>query len=61
MGVRVIERMRLYTKIFKGHNSVNCVYGVVVHVLFILSDSVLYLCQVLSKYFIGFQSYGLEQ
>ena len=30
-------------------------------VLSTLSDSVLYLYQVLSKYFIGFQSYGPEQ
>ena len=29
-------------------------------VLSILSDDVLYLYQVLSKYIIGFQSYGLE-
>ena len=30
-------------------------------VLSTLSDGVLYLYQVLSKYLIGFQSYGLEQ
>ena len=30
-------------------------------VLSTLSDSALYLCQVLSKYLIGFQSYGPEQ
>ena len=30
-------------------------------VLFTLSDDVLYLYQVLSKYLIGFQSYRLEQ
>ena len=30
-------------------------------VLSTLSDGVLYLSQVLSKYLIGFQSYGLEQ
>ena len=30
-------------------------------VLFTLSDSVSYLCQVLSKYLIGFHSYGLAQ
>ena len=30
-------------------------------VLSILSDNVLYLCQFLSKYLIGFQSYGPEQ
>ena len=32
-----------------------------VFVLSALSDGVLYLYQVLSKYLIGFQSYGLEQ
>ena len=30
-------------------------------ILFTLSDSVLYLYQVLLKYLIGFQSYGPEQ
>ena len=30
-------------------------------ILSIFSDGVLYLYQVLSKYLIGFQSYGLEQ
>ena len=48
-------------KFSKGHNSVNNVGGVMALVLFTLSDSVLYLYQVLSKYLIGFQSYGLEQ
>ena len=45
----------------KGHNSVNSVGGVMLLVLSTLSDSVLYLYQVFSKYLIGFQSYGLEQ
>ena len=35
-------------KFSKGHNSVNSVGGVMILVLFILSDSVLYLNQVLS-------------
>ena len=48
-------------KFSKGHNSANSVSGVMALVLSILSDSVLYLYQVLSKYLIGFQSYGLEQ
>ena len=39
----------------------NNVDGVMVLVLFILSDDVFYLCQVLLNYLIGFQSYGLEQ
>ena len=39
----------------------NSVGGVMVLVLSILSDSVLYLYQVLSKYLIGFQSYGPAQ
>ena len=46
-------------KFSKGHNSVNNVDEVMVLVLSILSDGVLYLYQVLSKYLIGFQSYGL--
>ena len=41
----------------KGHNSVNSVGGVTV-LLSTSSYSVLYLYQVLSKYLIGFQSYG---
>ena len=45
----------------KGHNSLNSVGGVMTLVLFTMSDSVLYLYQVLSKYLIGFQSYGFEQ
>ena len=48
-------------KFSKGHNSVNSVGGVMVLILSTLSDGVLYLYQVLSKYLIGFQSYGLEQ
>ena len=48
-------------KFSKGHNSVNSVGGVILIVLSILSDNVLYLYQVLSKYLIGFQSYGPEQ
>ena len=44
-------------KFSKGHDSVNSVGGVMVLVLSPLSDSVLYLYQVLSKYLIGFQSY----
>ena len=38
----------------KGHNSVNSVGGVLKLVLSTLSDSVLYLYQVLLKYLIGF-------
>ena len=41
-------------KFSKGHNSVNNVDGVMPHVLSTLSDSVLYLYQVWSKYLIGF-------
>ena len=48
-------------KFSKGHNSVKSVGGVMVLVLSTLSDSVLYLYQVLSKYLIGFQSYRPEQ
>ena len=48
-------------KFSKGHNSVNSVGGVMVLVLSTLSDNVSYLYQVLSKYLIGFQSYGPEQ
>ena len=47
-------------KFSKGHNSVNSVGGIVVLVLYILSDCVLYLYQVLSKYLTGVKSYGLE-
>ena len=47
-------------KFLKGHNSVYSVGGVMVLVLFTLSDNVLYLYQVLSEYLIGFQSYGPE-
>ena len=47
-------------KFTTGYYSVNSVGGVMVLVLSILSDSVLYLYQVLSKYLIGFQSYGPE-
>ena len=45
----------------KGHNSVNSVGVVMALVLSTLSDGVLYLYQVLSKYLIGFQSSVLEQ
>ena len=45
----------------KGHNFVKRVGRVMVLVLSTLSDSVLHLHQVLSKYLIGFQSYGPEQ
>ena len=48
-------------KFSKGHNSIKNVGGVMVLVLFILFDSVLYLYYDLSKYLIGFQSYGSEQ
>ena len=41
-------------KFSKGHNSVKSVGGAMVLVLSTLSDSVLYLYQVLSKYLIGF-------
>ena len=44
-------------KCSKGHNSVNSVGKVMVLVLSTLSDSFLYLYQLLSKYLIGFQSY----
>ena len=49
------------SKFSKGHNSAKSVGGVIVLDMFILSDSVSYLYQVLSKYLIGFQSYGPEQ
>ena len=49
-------------KFSKGHNSVDSVGGVMVLVLYTSSsDGVLYLYQVMSKYLIGFQSYGPEQ
>ena len=48
-------------KFSKRRNSVNSVGGVIVLVLSTLSDSVLYLYHALSKYLIGFQSYGPEQ
>ena len=48
-------------KFSKEHNSVNSVDGIMVLVLSTLSDSVLYLYQVLAKYLIGFQSCGPEQ
>ena len=51
----------MYTEISKEHNYVNSVGGVMVLVLSTLSDSVLYLYQVLSKYLIGFQSNRPEQ
>ena len=48
-------------KFAKGHNSVQNLDGVMVLVLSTLSDNALYLYQVLSKYLIGFHSYGPEQ
>ena len=48
-------------KFSKGHSSVNSIGGVMALVLSKLSDKVLYLYQVLSKYPTGFQSYRLEQ
>ena len=48
-------------KFSMGHNSVHSVGVAMVLVLSILSDGVLYLYQVLSKYLKGFQSYGFEQ
>ena len=45
-------------KFAKRHNSVNTLSGVMVLVLFRLSDNTLYLYQVLPKYLICFQSYG---
>ena len=50
-------------KLSKRLNSENSVGGVTVMVfnLFTLSVSVSYLYQILSKYLIGFQSYGPEQ
>ena len=61
-GVRVIERLRfVYWKFSNGHNSVHSVGGVMIFILSTSSDSVLYLYQVLSKYLIGFLSYGPEQ
>ena len=61
---RVSDLLRgcsLYTEIFKELNSVNSGGGVMLLVLSTLSDSVLYLYHVLSKYPIVFQSYGPEQ
>ena len=61
---RVSELSRgcsLYSEIFKGALFCKCVDGVMVLVLSTLSDSVLYLYQVLLKYLIGFQSYGPDQ
>ena len=58
-------------KFAKGHNSVKNLGGVIVlvlstlsdnaFVLSTLSDNALYLYQVVSKYLIGFQSYGHGQ
>ena len=59
-GFRATEWMQLVScilKFSKGHNSVNSVGGVMVLDLSTLSDSILYLYKVLSKYLIGFQSY----
>ena len=47
-------------KFSKGLNSVNSFGGVMVLILSTLSDGVLYLYQVLSKFLIGYQSYRLE-
>ena len=60
-GSDLLRQCGLYTKIFKGHNSVNSGGDVMVLVQSTLSDSFLYLFQVLSKYLIGFQSYGPKQ
>ena len=51
----------MYWEIFKGYKSVNTVGGVMVLDLYISSDDVLRVYQVLSKYLIGFLSYGPEQ
>ena len=51
----------LYTEICKGVQSCKTVDGVIVFVLSTLSDNVLYLYEVMSKYFIAIQSYGPEQ
>ena len=48
-------------KFSKGHNSVNSAGGVKVLILSTLSDSFLYLYQVLSKYLIEFHGCGLVQ
>ena len=48
-------------KFAKGHNAKKNVGGVLVLVLSTLSDHALHLFLVLSKYLIGFQSYGPEQ
>ena len=48
-------------KFAKGHNSVKNVGGVMVLVLFALSDNALYLYHVLPKYLLGFQSNRPEQ
>ena len=48
-------------KFAKGYNSVKNLVGIMVLVLSTLSGNALYLYQVLSKYLIGFQSYGPEQ
>ena len=47
-------------KFSKGYNSVNSVDEVTVPVLSTSPDTALYLYQVLSKYLVGFQSYGPE-
>ena len=48
-------------KFSKEHYSVNSEGGVMALAQSTLSNDALYLYQVLSKYHIGFQSYGLEQ
>ena len=48
-------------KFANGHNSVKSLDGLMILVPSTLSDNALYLYQVLSKYLIGFQSYGPEQ
>ena len=64
ISLRLLELLRgwvLYTEIFKDHNSVKRVDGVMILDLFTYSDSVSYVYQVLSKYLIWFQSYEPDQ
>ena len=49
-----------WSKFTKGHNSVKTVDSVMVLNLCTSSDDAIYLNKVLSKYLIGFQSYGPE-
>ena len=60
-GFSYLEDAVCILKFSTGLNSANSVDGVMALVLSTLSDSVLYLYQVLSKYLIGFNSYGFEQ